>query len=163
MAVTDRVAPYAEQLSDNQDAQASIERAVTRARQAYGAFNGKETAKRALRDKRVRRRATQSAAAARDAVVSVVRGRVEEEAKAQRRRRARRLLTAAAVGTGGSLGLGVALRKQKLGLFCGTGRSPEKRDERFETGDTDGGGQATAPPEGSTPVIALSAYEGSRT
>ena len=163
MAVTDRVGPYVEQLLDNQDAQASIQHAVTRARQAYGAATGKKTTKKALGDKRVRRRATQSVTAARDAVISIVRGRAEQQAKADRRGRNRRLLTAAAVLTTALLALATALRPRKLGLFGGSVSASEQPGESVDNRGTDEPSPATPTAAHSTPVIELAARKGART
>lgn len=82
MSTIDRVAPYVEQLLEDDDVQANLQRSVTRARQAYAAVTASKNAKKAVKDRRVRLRLTQSVAAARDAAIALRQG-----PEKQRRRR----------------------------------------------------------------------------
>lgn len=87
MATLDTVAPYFEQLLEDDDVRNNLERARTRARQAYGATKRKG-AKKAAGGARVRARVT--GVAARDAVFAAKRGRERELRRQQRRTRLRR-------------------------------------------------------------------------
>jgi hypothetical protein len=109
----DRLAPYLEQLLDNDDVRGNLGQSVRRARQAYGGVKGRRDAKSALGDRRVRQRLAQSAAAARDAVAGVKRGGEKELQKRARRRRRRGLLAAVVVAAG------AAAAARMLGLLGG--------------------------------------------
>ena len=103
MAAAEGIGPYLEQVLDNPDVQDNLRRAVARAEQAYARARGRKDAKQAVRDPGVRRRAAQSAIAARDAVLAIRRGpeiQRRKQAAARRRRRRNRLLAAAALGGG---------------------------------------------------------------
>jgi hypothetical protein len=117
----DRLAPYLEQLLENDDVQGNLGRSVRRARQAYGGARRQGSAKGALGDSRVRQRLAQSAAAARDAVAGVKRGGEKELQKRARRRRRRGLLAAAVVAAGAAVALDGSVRARVLGLFGGGG------------------------------------------
>ena len=56
MSSIDRVAPYVEQLLENRDVRADIQRAASKARQAYAGARGKKAKRKVLADKRIRRR-----------------------------------------------------------------------------------------------------------
>ena len=102
MAAAEGLGPYLEQVLDNPDVQDNLRRAVARAEQAYARARGRKDAKQAVKDQGVRRRAAQSAVAARDAVLAIRRGPEIQRRKqaAARRRRRNRLLALAAVGGG---------------------------------------------------------------
>ena len=131
MAITDqaaRVAPYVEQVLEDDHVRKNLRRAVDASREAYGRARGKEASK-ALKDRRLQRRVQEAMDAAGEVVRAIARG-------PQRRKRARRVRTLAGVAIGGG-GLALALnadaRRKALALF----------------GGADGGAPATtAPPEG---------------
>jgi hypothetical protein len=104
MATAEGIGPYLEQVLDNRDVQDNLRRAVARAEQAYARARGRKDAKQALKDRGVRQRVTQSALAARDAVLTIRRGPEIERRKQQRlrrrRRRRNRLLLGAALAGG---------------------------------------------------------------
>ena len=86
MALTDQLAalaPYAQQLLYNQEAQDAIRRAPDATRDAYGRALGK-SASQAVQDQRLRRRLQQAARAMSDAWSAIVE-------PAPRRKRGRRL------------------------------------------------------------------------
>jgi hypothetical protein len=148
MAVIDRIGPYVDQLLENQDVQANLQRAAARARQAYGGVKGKKTKKKALSDNRVRRQLQQSVAAARDAAVAVKRGREEKESKERRRRRrrGRLLLGVAVVAAGALLALNEDVRNRMLGLLSGSADSSGEPAEAAEHGEAHGSSSATPAP-----------------
>jgi hypothetical protein len=115
----DRLAPYLEQLLENDDVRGDLGRSVRRARQAYGGAKSQRDAKSALRDRRVQQRLAQSAASARDAVMGVKRGGEKELQKQARRRRRRGVLAAVVVAVGAAVALDGSLRARVLGLFGG--------------------------------------------
>jgi hypothetical protein len=139
MSTIDRVAPYVEQLLDNDNVQANLQRAATRARQAYGGAKGKKNKKKALTDNRVRQRLTQSVAAARDAVVALKRGR-DEEARKQARRRQRRRALVLALAAGGAVVMSSRDARSRvlgrLGGVAGSSEDPTESGELSETGPT---------------------------
>ena len=89
MSSIDRVAPYVEQLLENRDVRADIQRAASKARQAYAGARGKKAKRKVLADKRIRRRVGESVMAARDAVLDLQQARETELRKQRRRRRVR--------------------------------------------------------------------------
>ena len=130
MAITDqaaRVAPYVEQLLDDDQVRKNIRRAVDAGREAYGRARGKEASK-ALKDRKVQRRVREAMQAVGEVLSGVARG-------PQKRRRARRARTLAGVtiGAGGLLlALNADARQTVLALLGGADR---------------GGPAATAPTE----------------
>jgi hypothetical protein len=104
MPVTsERLGPYVEQLLDNEDVQANVRRAVTRAEQAFARARKRKGTKEALKDRTVQQRVQQSVVAARDAILAIRRGPEIERAKARaraRKRRRNRLLGLAAIAGG---------------------------------------------------------------
>jgi len=115
VATLDTVAPYLEQLLENKDVRSNVERARTRARQAYGTTRRKG-AKKAAADKRVRARVAQSAGAAREAVLAVTRGREQELRRQQRRTRLRRSLVLLLLAGGATAAANENVRRQVLDL-----------------------------------------------
>jgi hypothetical protein len=87
----DTVAPYIEQLLENDDVRTNLKRARAGVHQAYGSTRRKG-AKQAAGDRKVRARVAQSAVAARNALLAVKRGREKELRRRQRRTRMRRVL-----------------------------------------------------------------------
>ena len=97
MAVGDRaaaVAPYIEQLLDDDALRANLRRAASASRDVYSRARGKDKAADAVQDKRVRRRAHEAALATRAAVRRIS----GAEQRERRRKRARRLALAAVSG-----------------------------------------------------------------
>src|SRR3954452_5232053 len=115
MATLDTVAPYFEQLLENDDVRNNLERARTRAHQAYGATKRKG-AKKAAGDARVRARVTGAAVAARDAVFAAKRGRERELRRQQRRTRLRRGLVLLVLAGGAAAAANESVRTQVLDL-----------------------------------------------
>ena len=107
MAVTDRaarVAPYVEQLLEDEGVRENIRQAVDATRQAYGRARAKRRTSQALKDRKVQRRVRDAMQAAGEALTEIARG-------PQKRDRARRRRTLAALALAGG-GLAVALNPQ---------------------------------------------------
>jgi hypothetical protein len=137
MAVIERAGPYVEQLFENEDVQADLQRAAARARQAYAGARSKKNTKKALTDSRVRRRLGQSVAAARDAVVAIKRGPEENK----RKRRRVRLLIVVVLAGAVFLAVNEDARNRILGLLGGIGQP----DASTEPGEADGASSAPEP------------------
>ena len=104
MAVTDqaaRIAPYVEQLLDDDEVRENVRRGVDATRQAYERARDKKRASQALKDRKVQRRVRDAMQAAGEVV-----GRVARRPK--ERKRARRGRTLAILALGGA-GLAAAL------------------------------------------------------
>jgi hypothetical protein len=113
VAAIDTVAPYLEQLLENEDVRTNLRRARARAQQAYGTTKRKG-AKKAAGDKRVRARVAQGAVAARDSVLAVKRGREQELRRQQRRTRLRRVLVLLLLAGGAAAAANESVRTQVL-------------------------------------------------
>ncbi|MDP9277755.1 MAG: hypothetical protein M3O76_06055 [Actinomycetota bacterium] len=118
MAVIERAGPYVEQLFENEDVRADLQRAAARARQAYAGVRSKKNTKKVLTDSRVRRRLGQSVGAARNAVVAIKRGPKEKK----RKRRRGRLLIFVVLAGALFLAVNEDVRNRILGLLIGIGR-----------------------------------------
>lgn len=131
MAVPDqaaRVAPYVEQLLDDDQVRKQIRRAANATRQAFLRARGKKGASKTLKDRKVQRRVQEAMQAAGEAVNQL--GRAPQKRKRSRRGRA---LAGLAIGGGGlALALNSEVREKALALL----------------GGEDGGAPDTAPPPG---------------
>ena len=116
MAVTDqaaRVAPYVEQLLDDDKVRQNSRRGVEAAREAYGRACSQKQASQALQDRKVQRRVQEAMQAAGEVVGRVARGPQER----RRARRRRRLAAVALGGAGLALALNPGARNQALALL----------------------------------------------
>ena len=124
MAVTDqaaRVAPYIEQLLDDDKVRAHLRRAADATRQAYQRARGKEASK-TLKDRKVQRRVQEAMQAAGEAVNLLARA----PQKRKRARRGRALAGLVIVGGGVAIALNPELRSKALALVGGEdGAAPE--------------------------------------
>jgi hypothetical protein len=127
VAAIDTVAPYLEQLLENEDVRTNLRRARARAQQAYGTTKRKG-AKKAAGDKRVRARVAQSAVAARDAVLAIRRGREQELRRQQRRMRLRRVLVLLLLAGGAAAATNESVRTRVLDLVGGSNGSTPPAD-----------------------------------
>ncbi len=153
MAVTDqvaRVAPYVEQLLDDDKVRAHLRRAANASRQAYLRARGKEASK-TLKDRKVQRRVQEAMQAAGDAVNRLARA-------PQKRKRARRgrALAVLAIGGGGlALALNTEVRNKALALLAG-------EDGAAADTTTPPGGADTPAPAGAADTTPPPAGEGGR-
>ena len=140
MAVTDqaaRVAPYVEQLLDDDKVRAHLRRAADATRQAYQRARGKEASK-TLKDRKVQRRVQEAMQAAGEAVNLLARA----PQKRKRARRGRALAGLAIVGGGVAIALNPELRNKALALVGGgDGGAPD-------TTPPPAGAGTTTPPAG---------------
>ena len=117
MAMTDqatRVAPYVEELLDDEHVRKNIRRAVDASREAYGRARGTKASK-ALKDRKVQRRIQDAMQAVGEVASGIARG-------PQKRKRARRARALAGVAIGGGgvvLALNADARRKALALFAG--------------------------------------------
>lgn len=132
MTALDRIAPYVEQVFENDNVQRNLERSVTRARQAYAGARGKKDAKKAIKDRRVRSRVKESVAAARNAAVAIRRGPELQ----QRARRRRRLLVVMVIAGAGSLAASEKVRTQIAGWLGDVADSSSESQSSPEPGGT---------------------------
>ena len=148
MAVTDqvaRVAPYVEQLLDDDKVRAHLCRAAEATRQAYLRARGKEASK-TLKDRKVQRRVQEAMQAAGEAVNLLARA----PQKRKRSRRGRALAGLAIVGGGLALALNPEARNKALALVGGgDGGAPDTTPPPASAGTTTppaGAGGTTSSP-----------------
>ena len=118
MAVSDqaaRLAPYVEQLLDDDKVRKNIRRAADATREAYGRARGKKEASKTLKDRKVQRRVQEAMQAAGEVANRLARG--PQKPKRTRRGRA---LAGLAIGAGGlALALNSEVRQKALALLGG--------------------------------------------
>ena len=118
MAVTERasqLAPYLEQILEDDEVRDNIRRAAAASRDAYGRARGRKKEK-AARDPTIQKRLLEAAEAARTALVAIRKG----PQKQQRRRRGR-LFAALALAAGGAfLAVSTDARAKLLATFGGS-------------------------------------------
>ena len=118
MAVTDqaaRVAPYVEQLLDDENVRENLRGAVQATRQAFGRARRKKRASQALKDRKVQRRVQEAMHAAGEVVSAITR-----EPRRRKRTRRVRALAGLAIGGGGlALALNPDARRKALAFLGG--------------------------------------------
>ena len=117
MALSDRaaaLAPYAEQLLNNQDVQDAIQRATNAGRDSFQRARGKSPGK-AMKDKRLQRRLQDTAQASWEVWTAVA-----ESSKPKRRARwGRRFVVVTVAAAGAFVALNTDARQTVLGLLPG--------------------------------------------
>jgi hypothetical protein len=124
MSVSDRasaLAPYAEQLVNNRDVQDALQRAAVAGRDTYHRARGKTPAK-AVKDKRLRRRAQATAHAGWDAWVAIA----EPNDKRHARRWGRRVALVGVVAAGAFVALNADARDTIIGLVSDNHANPSE-------------------------------------
>jgi hypothetical protein len=116
MAALETIQPYVEQLFDDSDVQKQLSRAAANLRGARARVSDSKSKKKALQDRRLRRRLLEGGRAA----VAIKRG----PEKQARRGRRRWLLVAAAVGVAGFLATNEEARSRLTGLIGATDNGP---------------------------------------
>ena len=133
MNVIDRAGPYVDQLLHNDDVRSDLQRAVSRAGQAYGGAKAKKSPKRALGDRKVRGRAVQSVAALRDGVLAVQAGRDKAQRQTRRRHRRRWLALLLLAAAGAYLAVDESARGRLLARLEDAGLASAGPDAPTET------------------------------
>ena len=120
MAALETIQPYVEQLFDDSEVQKQLSRAAANLRGARARVSDSKSKKKALQDRRLRRRLLEGGRAAVAAGVAI-KGGPEKQA---RRGRRRWLLVAAAVGVAGFLATNEEARSRLTGLIGASDNGP---------------------------------------
>jgi hypothetical protein len=120
MAALETIQPYVEQLFDDSEVQKQLSRAAANLRGARSRASDAKSKKKALQDRRLRRRLLEGGRAAVAAGVAIKRG---PEKRARRGRR-RWVLVAAGVGIAGFLATNEEARTRLAGLIGTTDKAP---------------------------------------